>query len=128
MEAVDEEQLEHDVRDVRDDDDLERAAQVGDAAQIALARKRDQRGRQSHRRGSEVDERLVARLSVRPETAENRPGERLEQHEQDHADAERHPERLGRQASCPLVLAGAGGPRHEGRRAVREEVEDREGR
>jgi len=44
VEAVDEEQLEDEVRDVRDDDDLERPAEVRDAAQVALAGQRDERG------------------------------------------------------------------------------------
>ena len=45
VEDVDEEDLEHEVRDVRDDDDLERPAEVRDAAQVALPRERDKRGR-----------------------------------------------------------------------------------
>ena len=45
VEAVDEEQLEHDVDDVGRDDDDERRAQVADAAQPALAGERDERHR-----------------------------------------------------------------------------------
>ncbi len=52
VEAVDEQHLEHDVHDVRGDDDHERRAQVADAAQPALAGERDQRARDAERRRS----------------------------------------------------------------------------
>ena len=54
MEAVDEEQLEDDVRRVAGEQDEERRAQVRDAAQEALARDRDDRERQADGRDAEV--------------------------------------------------------------------------
>ena len=50
VEDVDEEQLEDDVHEVRDDDDLERAAHARDATEIALTRERNQRSGQPDRR------------------------------------------------------------------------------
>ena len=78
VEAVDEQQLEHDVREVRDDDDLERAPQVRDAAEVALARDGDHRRQQAHGRDPEVGEREVARPAVPTEAAQQRAGRRLE--------------------------------------------------
>jgi hypothetical protein len=47
VEAVDEQQLEYDVDGIRSHDDHERAAQVGDAAQVSLPGERDERRRQA---------------------------------------------------------------------------------
>ena len=60
VEAVHEQHLENDVRDVRDDDDLERPPQVRDTAQVPLPRERDESRRQPDRRDSEVGDRIVA--------------------------------------------------------------------
>ncbi len=60
VEDVDEEDLEDEVRDVRDDDDLERPAQVRDAAEVALSCERDERRGQADRGDPEVRERVVA--------------------------------------------------------------------
>ncbi len=59
VEAVDEQQLEDEVDDVRHDDDLERAPQVRDAAQIALAGEGDERRREPDGPDPEVRQRVV---------------------------------------------------------------------
>ena len=126
VEDVDEEHLEHEVGDVRDDDDLERPAQVRDAAEVALAGEGDQRGRQAERCDPEVEERQVAGVAVAAEAREERLGHDLADDEQSGPDPERRPERLRREP-CGLVLpARARRARDDRRRPVREEVEDRE--
>ena len=126
-EAVDEQQLEAEVDEVRDDDDLERAPQVRDAAQVALSGEGDERAGKPERGDPEVDVRVVARLAARAEAAEERAGERLAGAGQREADPERDPERLRREPRRPLLPARAGGARDDGGRPVGEEVEDREG-
>ena len=127
MEDVDEEDLEHEVRDVRQHDDLQRTAQVRDAAQVALAGESDQRGGQPERGDPEVRECVVARLAVCAEPEEKRLTDDLQDDEQRDSDPERSPERLGREPRGLLVPTRARGARDDGGRAVGEEVEDREG-
>jgi len=59
VEPVDEQDLQDGVRDVRDDDDLERPAHVGDTAQVTLSRQCYERRRQADRRDPEVGRRIV---------------------------------------------------------------------
>ena len=125
-EAVDEQHLQDQVDDVRHDDDLERTAQVRDAAQVTLAGERDQRGRQPQRCDPEVEEREIARPSVRRRARAGAALRRLADDQQHGADRDRDPQRLRRQARGTLGLARAARTRDDGRRAVREEVEDRE--
>ena len=68
----------------------------------------------------------MARLAVAAETAQERPRDRLAEHEQRRSDPERDPERLRREPRRPLGMAGTGRARDDGGRAVRQEVEDRE--
>ena len=86
MEAVDEEHLEHEVEDVRRDDDLERPAEVRNTTQVALAGERNERSRQSGRGDPEVDEREVTRSAVAAESPEERRGNDLGPDEERHAD------------------------------------------
>src|SRR5207244_13132705 len=108
MEAVDEEHLEHEVEDVRRDDDLERSAEVRDTAQVALARERNERSRQSGRGDPEVDEREMTRLAVAAQPFEQRRGDDLAPDEERNADAERRAERLRRRAWRVVRGYGAG--------------------
>jgi hypothetical protein len=126
VEAVHERQLEDDVEHVCDDDDLERAAQVGHSAQVALPAECDERRGQPHRGDAEVHERVVTGLSVPAECAQQRGAGRFADDEQREPDRKRRPERLRRQARRPIVVSGPGRARHDGGRSVREEVEDRE--
>ena len=127
MEDVDEDDLENEIEQVRDDDDLQRPPQVRDAAQVALTRERDERRRQPDRTDSEVDEREVARLAVAAEAIEERHGDDLACYEQHEPDPERSPERLRRDLGGLVLSARARCARHDCRRPVGEEVEDREG-
>ena len=115
VEAVDEEQLEHDVHDVRDDDDLERPAQVGDAAEVALAGERDERRWQSERGDPEVRERVPAGLAVAAEPVQERRGDELAADEQREPDPERRPERLRRQPRSFILPTCAGRARDDRR-------------
>ena len=54
VEAVDEQQLENEVRDVPGDEDDERRPQVGDTAQVALRAEREERGREADRGDAQV--------------------------------------------------------------------------
>ena len=103
VEAVDEQHLEHQVDHVRRDDDLERAPQVRDAAQVALAGERDQRGGQAERRDPQVEEREIARPSVPAERAQERRCASPPDDEQRAADRDRDPQRLRRQARRTLA-------------------------
>ena len=94
VEDVDEERSRGRDWQVRDDDDLERPAEVRDAAQVALAGEGDERRRQPDRRDPEVGEREVAGLAVAAEACEERLGDDLAGDEQHEPDAERGPERL----------------------------------
>ena len=76
-EPVHEQQLEHDVPDVRRDHYLERTAKVRDSPEVALSCESDKRGRQAERRDAEVRRRVVAGLPVRAESTQERVGERL---------------------------------------------------
>ena len=126
MEAVDEEQLEHDVDDVRGDDDLERPAQVRDAAQVALARERDERRRQPERRDPEVDERVLARPPVPAEPVQQRAASAS------HTTRSTTPIPSETHSACAASRAARScwpapeAARHDRRRPVGEEVEDRE--
>jgi hypothetical protein len=125
-EAVHEQKLENEVGEVRHDDDLERAAEVRDAAQVPLAGERDERGGQPDRPDSKIGERVLAGLTVASKRLEQRRSDDLADDEHAGADRERSPEGLSGEPRGLLLLAGARRPRHDRRRAVREEVEDRE--
>ncbi len=124
VEDVDEDDLEDEIQQVREDDDLERPAEVRDAAEVALARESDERGGQSDRRDPEVRERVVARLAVAAEAREQRLGDDLAGHEQDEPDAERGPQRLRRDAGRFVAAAGSRRARDDCRRPVSEKVEN----
>ena len=126
VEDVDEEELEDEIREVRDDDDLEWPPQVRDAAEVALARERDERGWKADRGDPEIRQRVVARGAVPTEPAEERPADDLAADEERESNPERRPEGLRRKASGVVFAASARRPRDNGGRPVREEVEDRE--
>ena len=126
VEHVDEHDLEDEIHGVRDHDDHQRPAEIRDAAEVALARERDDRRREPDRGDAEVDERVVPRLAVAAERAQERLRGRLADDEQHRADRERRPQRLRREPGCALVLARAGRARDHRCRPVRQEVEDRE--
>ncbi len=65
-------------------------------------------------------------LTVTAERAQQRLADGLENNEQDEADPQRDPQGLRRQPGRPILLAGAGRTRHNRRRPVGQEVEDRE--
>src|SRR5207302_7927402 len=96
------------------------------AAQVALARERDERRGQSDRRNAEVDEREVPRAPVPAETAQQRDRGGLAEDDERDADRERDPQRLRREPRRPLLLSRARRARDRGRGPVGEEVEDRE--
>ena len=105
-EAVDEQQLEHDVDDVGDDDDAQRRAQVADAAQVALAGERDQRARQAERADAQVAGGEVGDLAVAADQRHQRRGEAATHARvSTSADAERQPQRLRGDLARARVLA-----------------------
>ncbi len=63
VEAVDEQHLEEDVRDVAGDQDDERRAQVGDPAKVALRAEREERRGEADRRDAQVRHGVVRRLA-----------------------------------------------------------------
>ena len=126
VQAVDEHQLEDQVRDVRGDHDLERAAQSRDPAQIALTGGREQDGRQARRRDPQVARREVGDVPVPREQRDRGPGER-QRHQRSPARS-RAPGPAtppARRARGRAPLAAAVGPRDRCGRAVDEEVEHR---
>ena len=64
VEAVDEQHLEDDVRDVPRDEDDEGRPQVCNAPQVALRAEREERGREADRRDAEVLDGVVGRLPL----------------------------------------------------------------
>jgi len=127
VEDVDEDDFQHEIEHVRGDHDLQWAAQVRDAAQVALAGESDECRRQSEGRDPEVGEREVAGPAVPAEAVEQRDGDDLTGDEHEEADPERRPERLRRDPGGLVVPARSRSSRHDRRRPVGEEVEDREG-
>jgi hypothetical protein len=71
-EAVDEDQLQHEIDHVRGDDDLERPAQVRDAAQVALSCECDQRRGKAECGDPEVEDGQAARAAVPAERVQER--------------------------------------------------------
>ena len=128
MEAVDEQQLEHEVHDVAGDDDDERQAQVRDAAQVALAGQRHEHERQADRRDPQIGHREVAGLAAAAHRRHDRHGGRRGDGQQRESDRQRQPERLSRYlvgVAAPPGAVEAGDLRGGG---VAQEVEDTEER
>ena len=126
VEAVDEQDLEHDVRQVRHHDDLQRPPQVRDAAQVALARQSDQRERQAARADAQIEDRQAAGPVAAAEGMYRGLRERQREQEQHDADARGQPEGLGRQPPGHHLLARPVVASHLRGGAVGQEVEERE--
>ena len=126
-EAVDEQQLEHDVDRVRGDEDVQRRAQVRDPAQEALAGAREHEERRAERGDPQVRRRLVEDLALAAHQRRDRAGERGGRQQQHEPDPGAEPQRLRAEPRRLLLLPGAVQPRDARGRAVGEEVEDREG-
>ena len=125
MQAVDEQQLQRDVDDVRRDDHDQRPAQVADAALIALPRHRDQRARKPDAADPQKRRRHRTDATGPAEHADRdrrqRGGERCHRH----ADQQRHPQRLRRDCAGAVAFAGAVEARDLGRDAVDQEIAER---
>jgi len=124
VQAVDEPQLEHDVRQLRGHDDEQRRAQVADPAQVALAGQRDQRRRQAERADAQVALGHRRRLPRPAEYHHERGGEHGAGQRERAADRGREPERLGGELVRPDVVAGAVQPRDLRRRPEGEKDAD----
>ena len=128
VQAVDEPQLEHEVDDLRGDDDEQRRAQVVDPAQVALAGQRDERRDEAERADAQVAGGELGGLALAAEQRDERVG----QHEA--GERERDPDRGGQPQRLRGQLAGAGGvaravqARDLGRRPVREKEAQRDER
>ncbi len=94
IEAVDEEQLEHDVDDIGRHDDDERRAQVAHAAQPALAGQRHERHRHPERGDAQVARRQVRDVALAAQRVDERLGQRRHDGGQRDPGREREPERL----------------------------------
>jgi len=121
VEAEDEHELEHDVDDVGRDDDDERGAQVGDAAQPPLAGQRDERHRHAERRDPQVARREVGHVAVPTEQRDERIGGRRHDRREQHAERCRQPQRLRGERVGLGPLAGSVQARDARGRPVREE-------
>ena len=126
VEAVDEEHLEDDVRDVSRDDDDERRPEIRDPAQVPLAAQRDERSGKADRRDAEVGHGLLRRLALAADERDELGCERGDERGHGHPEGEREPDRLRAEASRRLGLPRTTGTRHLRRRPVLEEVEDHE--
>jgi hypothetical protein len=126
-EAVDEQDLEDDVHRVRGDEDLQRRAQVGDPAQVALTRGREHEEGRAERGQPQVQDGPVGDLPLTAHRPYGDRGERDRQREDREPDEQAQPQRLGAHQRRLPLLARAVQPRDVGGRAVGEEVEDREG-
>jgi hypothetical protein len=104
-----------------------RRESVGDAAQEALAGQRDQRERQPQRADAQVVDRQLAHPAVAAHEVNERHGERGQQRRERDPDSGGQPQRLRRQPPGGELVARAVVARHLRRRAVGEEVEEREG-
>ena len=126
VEAVDEEQLEEDVRDVAGDEDDERRAQVGDAAEVALRPECEERGREPDRGDAQVRDGEVRRLALSAHERDELRRERGHQRRDRDAEGEREPDRLRAEPARGLRLSRSAGARDLRGRPVLQEVEDRE--
>ena len=126
VEAVDEQQLEHDVDDVGRHHDDERRAQVAHAAQPALARQRDERHRHAERGDAQVARRQVGDVAVAAERVHERLGQRRHHGGEDDPGGEREPERLRAERGGLRVAARAVQPRHARGRPVGQEDAQRD--
>ena len=126
VEAVDEEELENDVRDVAGDEDDERRPQVGDAAEVALRSEREERGGEADGRDAEVRDGVVGRLPVAAHERDELRRERRQQRGDGDAERDREPYRLRAEPPRRLLLPRPARARDLRGRPVLEEVEDRE--
>ena len=127
VEAVHEEQLEDDVRDVPGDEHDEGRAQICDATEISLRAEREERGRESDRRNAQVRDGVVRCLTLASHERDELRSEHGDEPRDGDAERERQPDRLRAEAPRRLLLPGATRTSHLRGRAVLEEVEDREG-
>ena len=126
VEAVDEQHLEDDVHDVPRDQDDEGRPQVRDAAQVALRAEREERGREADRRDAEVLDGEVGRRPVGAHDLDELRSQGGDEPRDRDAEREREPDGLRAEPPRRLLLPRSACPRDLRRRAVLEEVEDRE--
>ena len=117
VEAIDEQQLEHDVDHVGHPHEHGRRAQVAHPAQPALARRGDERHRHAERRDPQVAGRHVRDVAVAAERVRRAARPAPLRRPQGPARGERQPERLRPEGRGVRVLARAVQPGHAGRRA-----------
>ena len=128
VEAVDEEELEHEVHGVAGNHDHEREAQVRDPAQVALPGEGDEHERQPDRRDAQVGDGEVAGLAAAAHRRGDRRGGRGGDDQQGEPDPEREPESLAgylvgiTAPACAVEAGDLGGG------GVAQEIEDAEER
>ena len=124
-EAVDEDDLEDHVGEVGRHHDPQRRAQVRRAAQVALAGERDQREREAQRADPQERGRVRADLAAAAEQRDRRRRQPDRQRDDDRADRQGHPQRLGGHRPGALRLTRPVQPRHLRRHPVGQEVAQR---
>jgi len=107
LQPVDEPDLEHDVRRVAGDHHDERCAQVAHAAQVALTRQRHEAEDGPERRYAQEGDRQRGGLALAPHEGHERRGQHQEGCADARSDAEREPQRLGREPPGRRRLAGS---------------------
>ena len=106
--AIDEQQVQQHVDHVRHHHDHQRRAQVGHAAQVALAGQGYQRKGQAERADAQVEHGQVAGTPFAAHEADERNGQAHEHDRQSQADGRREPQRLSgnapRRRSSPRAV------------------------
>ena len=105
VEAVDEQQLEHDVDRVRGDEDQQRRAQVRHPAQVALAGRGEHEERRAERRDPQVQHGAVEDLPLGAHQLRDRPREQEREQREHDADREPEPQRLRAERRRLLLAA-----------------------
>ena len=121
VEPVDEEDLQHRVRELGGGDDDERRPQVPDPAQMPLPGEGDEREREPQGGDAQVALRERAGLAAPADEMDHRAREGDAEDRDRQADRQREPERLRRELPGALLLPGAVQPRDLGGRPVGEE-------
>ncbi len=127
MHAVDEDELEDEIRGVCTQRDGERRAGVLQASEITRSRERDHHERRAEQRDAQIRARVRRHPSRRTHRRDDRPTERQPHGREDHSEAEREPYAGHAVLGGRLRISRADAARDGCRRAVRQEIEDPEG-
>ena len=126
VEAVDEQHLEDDVRDVPGDEDDEGRAKVCNAPQVPLRAECEERSREADRRDAEILDGIVRRLSLAAHEVDELRSENGDEPRDRNAECKREPHRLRAEPPRRLLLPRSACAGDLCGRAVLQEVEDRE--